>query len=287
MNEKTVFIYESRIGRLEFRYNSRLWITDVGGISSVEVDISESRSSMQTGSSITAQSVKPRFFTIDGAIFEPIGGLRERLLDIIAPQVPATLTVEQNGESWFLDVVPEKTPEVTPGNGVQFFQLRLHAAYPYWRTTSSYAMQLSGLIALFRFPFCTGGKWWLSKYSDSYFSTVVNNGNTPMDFKLIFIARSEIENPELYHVDTRKRILIRKVMTAGERIIISTVYGQKGAVLISASGEVTNGFRYLSIDSDLSMALLPGPNLLRCDAGYNREGLRVRIEAPKGVKSGV
>lgn len=103
---------------------------------------------------------------------------------------------------------------------------------------------------------------------------------------MIFTARVEIENPELYHVDTGKRILIRKNMIAGERVVVSTVYGSKGVTCLSPSGEITNGFKYLSIDSDLSMTLIPGPNLLRIDS-VNREGLGVRIEAPEGVKSGV
>jgi hypothetical protein len=75
-------------------------------------------------------------------------------------------------------------------------------------------------------------------------------------------------------------------MIAGERVTVSTIYGHKGVVCTSASGEVSNGFKYLSVDSDLSMTLRPGSNLLRIDA-VNREGLGVRIEAPEGVKSGV
>ena len=287
MNEKTVFTYENTLGKLVFRYDSPLWITHVEGLSSVEVDIAESRSTMQIGSSVNAQSVRPRNFTMDGAIFEPIGSLREKVLDIIAPQTPATLTVEENGESWFLNVVPERTPEIMPGRGIQNFQVRLHAAYPYWRTTELYATQVAGLIKLFKFPFYTGGKWWISKYSDSYFQTLVNEGNVPMDIEVIFSARAAVSHPELYHVDTRKKIALRKNMVAGEKIIVSTVYGSKGVVCISDTGVITNGFRYLSLDSDLSMALMPGENILRMGADYNREMLGVRIVRSKGVKSGV
>lgn len=286
MNENTVFIYENTIGRLVFQYDSPLWITDVDGMSSVEIDIAESRSTMQVGSSITSQNVRPRSFTLDGAIFEPIAAQRERLLNVIAPQIPATLTIRQGGEEWYLDVVPEKTPEVTPGNGVQFFQPRLRAAYPYWRTTASYATQIAGLVAMFKFPFYTGGSWWISRYSDSYFASIENRGNVPVEFRVTFTARAALDNPELYHVDTGKRILIRKSMIAGERVSVSTIYGHKGVVCTSASGETSNGFKYLSVDSDLSMTLRPGANLLRIDA-VNREGLGVRIEAPEGVKSGV
>ena len=286
MNENTTFIYENTIGRLVFQYGGQMWITDVDGMSSVEIDIAESRSTMQIGSSITSQNVRPRSFTLDGAIFEPIAAQRERILNIIAPQIPASLTIKQGGEEWYLDVVPEKTPEITAGNGVQFFQTRLRAAYPYWRTTASYATQIAGLVAMFKFPFNTGGSWWISRYSDSYFASVENRGNVPVEFRVTFTARAALDNPELYHVDTGKRILIRKSMIAGERVSVSTIYGHKGVVCTSASGEVTNGFKYLSVDSDLSMTLRPGSNLLRIDA-VNREGLGVRIEAPEGVKSGV
>jgi hypothetical protein len=146
---------------------------------------------------------------------------------------------------------------------------------------------VSGLNALFRFPFYTGGEWWISQYSDSYFATIENTGNVPVEFQVTFTARSALADPELYHVDTGKKIHINKSMIAGEKVIVSTLYGQKSVICVSASGEVTNGFKHLSLDSDLKIVLVPGPNLLRIDAGSNREGLGVRIEAPKGVKSGV
>ncbi|MEE0681380.1 MAG: hypothetical protein ACLVML_00760 [Candidatus Gastranaerophilaceae bacterium] len=287
MNENTVVIYENALGKLEFRHESAFWISDISGASSVDVDIAESRSAMQIGSSIEGQIVQPRSITIDGAIFEPLAANRKRLIDIMSPQVPSILTVIGNGESWYLDVVPERTPDITPGNGVQMFQLRLRAAYPYWRTTASYAAQVTGISPLFRFPFSTGGTWWISRFSDNFFATVTNQGNIATGFRAIFVARSALSNPELHHVDSGKRILIRKSMAAGDMITVSTVHGSKGVVCTSAAGGVTNGFRYLSADSNLSMSLLPGPNLLRVDAGVNREGLSARIEAPMGVRSGV
>lgn len=288
MNENTKFIYESALGALTFEYESAFWITEIDGVSSVDVDISASRSVRQVGSSISDQSVQPKVIPVDGAIYDPLEANRDRLLSIIAPQAPATLTVVQNGESWYLDVVPQKTPDIMPGNGVQAFQMELYAAYPYWRTTASYATQIAGLDPLFEFPFFTGGEWWISKYTDSYFSTIENKGNVPIEFTVVFTAMSELANPELYHVDTKKRILIRKNMIAGESVIVSTVYGQQGVVAVSANGVSTNGFKLLaSSGNDLDMTLLPGVNLLRHDAAKNREGLSVSIRAPKGVRSGV
>lgn len=286
MNENTVFTYESSVGKLVFKYDSPYWITDDGGLSSVEIDIAQSRSAGQIGANNTSQSVKPRSFTLSGVIFEPLSTTRPHLINVVAPQMPATFTIEQDGEAWYMDVVPERTPYISPGNGVQDFQIRLVAAYPYLRSTASYSAQLTGITALFKFPFYTGGKWWISKPSDNYFTEIENKGNVPMDFSVVFSARSAIENPQLYHMDTQKLILLRKAMTAGERIIVSTIYGEKGVICVSAAGEVTNGFRYLSVDSDLSMALIPGKNLLRTDAGSNRNGMHANLVVPKGVKSG-
>lgn len=287
MNETTVFTYENTIGKLTFAYDSAFWITEIDGVSSVEVDISESRSTRQVGSSIASQSVQPRPVPVDGVIYEPLDRNRESLINIIAPEVLSTFSVIKGSKSWYLDVVPRKTPNIEPGNALQHFQMELHAAYPYWRSTEAYATQIAGLIALFKTPFYTGGTWWISKYSDSYFNTLKNNGNVPIEVKVVFTARSELVNPELYHVATQKKIRINKTMVSGEKIVVSTVYGERGVVAMSSSGVVSNGFKYLSKDSDLDLALQPGENLLRIDAQTNREGLGVRIEAPDEVVSGV
>lgn len=287
MNENTVFEYENIYGKLTFEFGSPFWITDISGISGLDVDITESRGPTQVGSSVAGQSVRPRPIVIDGAIFDPLRANRKKLIDAFAPTVPATLTIKQNGESWYVNVVPEKTPEVTPGNGVQFFQLKLYAAYPYLRTSGSHSAQIVGITALFKFPFYTGGTWWLSRFGETYFSTLTNQGNVPIEFDALFVARGPVKNPELYHVGSKRGIYIKKDMSAGEQIKISTVYGQRGVVFVAPSGEASNGFKYLSPKSDLSMSLIPGDNLLRVDAQEGRENLSVRVDAPEGARSGV
>lgn len=284
---ETKFTYTTAIGELVFEYDSAFWVTEIDGISSVDIDVSESRSPGQIGSSITSQSVQPRNFTIDGCIFEPVDSNREKLIDVFAPQVPATLTITSGTQSYFLDVIPTRTPEISLGQGLRNFQVQLRAAYPYWRSTRQYSTQIAGLTALFKFPFYTGGTWWISKYSDNYFRTITNKGNVPIEFNVLFSARSAVVNPELYHMDTRRHILIKKTIMAGEMVLVSTIYGNKGVTITHPDGTTENGFRYLSIDSDLNMALLPGDNLLRMGADQNREGLNIRLQSPEGVRSGV
>lgn len=287
MNESTVFVYESAIGKIIFKYDSAFWISEIDGVSSVDVAVSASSGAYQIGTTITEQSVQPKTFTVDGYIFDPVKTNRARLLEVVAPQVPATFTMIDGAESWYLDVVPEKTPDIAPGNGIQEFQFQLYAAYPYWRTTKEESSQVAGLTPMFQFPFFTGGEWYISKYSENYYTTINNTGNVPIEVQVIFTARAELKNPEIYHTGTGKRIRINKTMTAGERIVVSTIYGKKGVTAYSASGVAENGFKYLDLSSDLSFALVPGENLLRTDASANRAVLSARVVGSKGVKSGV
>lgn len=287
MNETTVFLYENALGVVRFAYESPFWITDIPEISSVEIDIASIRGREQIGETITNQIVQPKEFTMDGVIFDPIPESREHLLRVMAPLVKSTLTVINGEEMWYLDVVPQSTPAIDSGNGMQNFQVSLYASYPYWQTTDTYARQVAGLTAKFKFPFYTGGSWYISEFSDNYFTTLTNLGNVPSGIKVTFSARSSIQNPELMHMGTSKKIAIEKRMELGEKVIVSTFYGDKSVIVVDSKGNCTNGFKYLSIDSDLSFELLPGDNLLRGDSLSNRQGLNIQIEAPLGVKSGV
>lgn len=285
MNRDTVFVYENSLGSVTFSYKSPFWITEIDGASSVDVVISSSHSPQQAGEKIASQRVKEKILLVSGCIFEPLRENRKKLIDIMSPCVNSTLTIIENGESWYLDVVPVRTPEIDPGEGVQNFQMRLYAAYPYWRTTEEYATQIAGITPLFKFPFYTGGTWWISRFSNDYFKTIDNAGNVPIGFRVVFTARGALSNPELYHMDTKKKILIKKDMVAGERIVVSTIYGEAGVMAASSDGVRTNGNKYLSIESDLTMAIVPGKNLLRIGASSNREGLRCTIEAPSARAS--
>lgn len=287
MNQDTVFIYENSIGSIRFAFDSDFWITDVTGLSGLDVTLSESQSSGQTGATLTNQSVQPRTATFDGAIFEPLDVNRQKLIDVVAPMENATLYKIEDGETLYLDVYPERTPEITPGEGEQDFQMRLRAPYPYWRSVKTLSSMVAGLIAMFEFPFYTGGEWWISKFSDDFFTTIENKGNVPIYPTIVFAARAELSRPELLHIESGKALLFKNTMLAGERMIVTTLYGQQGVVHIDRYGKVTNGFRYLKTGSDLSMALLPGENTLRADAATNRQGLSVTFQHSEGEKSGV
>ena len=108
----------------------------------------------------------------------------------------------------------------------------------------------------------------------------------PIRYKVKFTARSALRNPELLHIETGKIIRINHDMKAGEQVIESTIYGERGCVFIDLQGKASKQFRMIGKASDLNMAILPGDNEFRADA-MPRAGLGVHIYHPEGERSGV
>ena len=289
MNKETILVYASGGNSITFlsKPGSDIWVTSISGASGNEIAISEAQGAGQVGSTISNQSVQPKDITINGAVLAMVEANRRSILACVLPGVMGRLTVIQNGESWYIDGAPKRTPEFSDGSVVQDFQFVLHCPYPYWRSTADGSAQVAGLTKLFQFPCSLAGTWYISKYSDSLFTVVENEGTAAMEFDVTFTAATEVTDPEFYHVERGTFIKINKVMAAGEKITVSTVYGRKGVTLHLPNGTQANGFKYLDVGSDLNMKIDPGANTIRCDAANNREGLRVQIIMPKGVAPGV
>ena len=279
MNRDTIFVYTAGTNSVTFAYKSPLWVTSITGASGNDVAVSESQGAGQVGSTISNQSVQPRDITINGAVLAAVEANRRGILACVLPGVA--------GESWYIDGAPKRTPEFSDGSVVQDFQFVLHCPYPYWRSTADGSAQVAGLTKLFQFPCSLASTWYISKYSDSLFTVVNNDGTAAIEFDVIFTAATEVTDPEFYHVERGTFIKINKVMAAGEKITVSTVYGRKGVTLQLPDGTQANGFKYLDVGSDLNMQMAPGTNTIRCDAANNREGLRVQVIMPKGVVPGI
>lgn len=287
MNKNTIVTYSAGGNSITFAMASVLWITEISGLSGNTVSISETQGAGQVGTTVQAQTVQPKDITIDGAVLQDFEANRRGILACILPGVMGRLSITQNGETWYIDGAPKRTPEFSDGLRPQLFQFVLHCPYPYLRSATDGSNMVAGLTKLFQFPTGLTGTWYISKYSDSLFTTVQNSGTAAMEFDVIFSAMTAVTNPQFFHVEKGTYIKINKVLQAGEKITVSTVYGRKGVTLELADGTKVNGFRYLDIGSDLAMQIDPGDNTIRADAENNREGLLVQVIMPKGTVPGL
>lgn len=281
------FEYITRNGSVAFSEDSDFWISDIDSLSSNEISISETQGTGQIGSTRSAQSVQPRDLTVTGVLFGDLKANRRSLLACVSPLTPARFVLREDGESWYLEGTPKRTPVMSETDVQQTFQFILRCPYPYWRTLDEQNTLLAGIKALFKFPFYTGGQWYISQYESSAFKRVLNGGDVAVDVTITLTATAQVETPEVLLVETGQLLRITKTLQAGESFVISTVYGDKRVTYRHADGAEENGFRYLSPDSDMNMQLQPGVNTFRYDAADNREGLQVVLLAPKGVRAGV
>lgn len=223
-----------------------------------------------------------RTLIIDGMIVGSATELRKQLLDVITPKAELTVIFDD----WLkLTAYATSTPDIERKPLHAKFQFTLYAPYPYWRTLQLILTDIAGLVPRFRFPI---------NYHNTYFenpkihmfgerikteyTNVVNTGNVPSRFKLIFIARTELLNPSITLIErpvSTKFIVVDKPMDAGEIITIDMTSDPYTA--ISQYGdEGTDIFAYISIDSSF-FELQPGDNLIRYDADENRDNLDVKI----------
>ena len=284
-----VYAFQAADGStIRFAVNSDFWITNLTGDDGLDVEMTEQQSTGQTGKTITGQSVGSRAITVTGSILRDFDANEALLKRLIRPESAARWLKTVDRTTWYLDVLPSHTPDVSGGAHLLNFQFKLKAAYPYWRTVETAATMLGGLeSAWFPTPVSTAGTWYISRYKRDLYTPVVNSGSTETGFTLRLTATARVKNPMLWHNGQRSFIRLNKEMLPGEAAVIYTLEGERGCTYRQSDGTEVNGFRWLDYDSDLWMTLAPGANVLRLTADEGRENLTATIHAPKGVAAGV
>ena len=284
-----VYAFQAADGStIRFAVNSDFWITNLTGDDGLDVEMTEQQSTGQTGKTITGQSVGSRAITVTGSILRDLDANEALLKRLIRPESAARWLKTVDRTTWYLDVLPSHTPDVSGGAHLLNFQFKLKAAYPYWRTVETAATMLGGLeSAWFPTPVSTAGTWYISRYKRDLYTPVVNSGSTETGFTLRLTATARVKNPMLWHNGQRSFIRLNKEMLPGEAAVIYTLEGERGCTYRQSDGTEVNGFRWLDYDSDLWMTLAPGANVLRLTADEGRENLTATIHAPKGVAAGV
>ena len=79
-----------------------------------------------------------------------------------------------------------------------------HAQEEKYKIVDDATTLLAGIKALFRFPFYTGGQWYISNYEASAFKRVLNDGDVAIDLTVELKATAQV--PVSYtHLDVYKR----------------------------------------------------------------------------------
>ena len=207
-----VYAFQAADGStIRFAVNSDFWITNLTGDDGLDVEMTEQQSTGQTGKTITGQSVGSRAITVTGSILRDLDANEALLKRLIRPESAARWLKTVGRTTWYLDVLPSHTPDVSGGAHLLNFQFKLKAAYPYWRTVETAATMLGGLeSAWFPTPVSTAGTWSISRYKRDLYTPVVNSGSTETGFTLRLTATARVKNPMLWHNGQRSFIRLNK-----------------------------------------------------------------------------
>lgn len=287
MTRDTVITYESKGGSVRFAVDTNFWIEEVRGLET-DVTTATSQSVDQRGESLDAKSIGAKSITVSGWLLGDVEVNRARLLATILPAESARLTFTDNGESWYLDGTPTKTPIMGDGSKVQSFQFNFFAPYPFLRSTKQETYTLTGITPMWHTPFFTGGTHWISKFTEDMFAKIQNTGNVAQSFVVEFYATSRVICPVLHNVNASTFIRTTKTFEAGDKLRISTHQQDKddgnGVLFFGADGTTTNGFRLITPDSDLDMQIPPGGCICMADADEYKHNLRCTLITAGGEK---
>lgn len=271
-------IYTNAYGdSVEFSASSGIRITSIDGITSNDIDLSESTVNNQVGSSITGKSVQAKEITLEGRYrYKP--SIRKTLLAVILPGVTATLRyiddVAETDVYW--TVTPKQTPVISINPVWQSFQFVLRAPFPYPRSHVSNVTYFNYLKSKFKFKqaYSSTQKWKISERIYQPLQTIKNKGALETGFLVRMTATADVKAPKIVKVDTQEVIEFPNLtLQTGETLEVNTYDNEKYCHLIKEES-VVNAFPDMSYESTF-FKLKQGDNVIRYSSETNEKNLEV------------
>ncbi len=256
---------------------------DVDGLSDVSSKISASTTIGQDGETFVASAIEARDIQLTGhlraASLPRQIELRQRLNHVMSPKGKGELTYVCGTLRRRIACYAETAPNYTPGRFPQFM-IQLRCPSPFWQEETQVEAQIVEWEGGMIFDDADGleltDEWTVGHRTGDLIVSVENAGDVACGMKIIFEAEGTVVNPMLTNAVTLAFVKVNTEMVSGDRIEITTAYGQKKAVLIRG-GVTTNIFRLLDQETTF-LQLAVGDNLFACDADQNAANLIARIQ---------
>lgn len=272
------YIYTNQYGEsIEFSDVSPFRITEIEGQSVNTIDISEASTINQVGATVSGRTIESKDIDITGDFIDSFSN-RRKILDIIIPGSGQWRMIDDNIDV-YLDVEIKQTPDIMPQDKTyKIFDFSIHAAYPYWKSSSVINIPFTELISKFRLPrqFSNIVKWKISEKKIKQIQTIVNEGSIESGFIVKFQADTEVQSPELLNVNTQEHIRFTGFTMQPDDVIIVSTYENEKYVRLIRDGEETNIFNDMDDDSTF-FKLAKGDNTLRYGASSNEANLLTTI----------
>lgn len=236
----------------------------------------------QIGVSIVSTSLETRAISIIGAIVSENSGVlldcKKMLSNFVNPQQQIKILYK----NYYICFNPSNSirygTEYKENNDVICrFKIDGIAPLPYFRTDNDLQIDAATTIPFFHFPLIIPpGGLVFGVRQPAQLVNVYNAGSLTTGFTIIFKAVGACLNPKITNARTLEYFEIDKLLTAGERVVIDTLTGEK-SVIGTILGVSSNYYRYKTLGSTW-LQLQPGDNVFRFDAAENPQNIEAYIQ---------
>jgi len=255
---------------------------DVDGLNDVDNKINATTTIGQDGETFVSSTIEPRDIHITGHLRAPALArqvqLRQRLNHALSPKQRGELLYVCGDLRRHIFCYPETAPNYTPGK-LPTFAILLRCPSPYWQGETTEEVRIAEWEGLMEFDetdgLQLGDNWEIGSRTGELIVNVENKSDVDCGMTIVFVAEGSVTNPMLMNVETLAYVKLNVSMQDGDRIEVTTAYGQKTAVLIRA-GVRTSIFRLLHQDTTF-LQVRVGENLFLCDADENAGNLTASI----------
>lgn len=204
---------------------------------------------------------------------------RKQLYAIFNPKLDITLVYENSAGKYKIQCSVQESP--TPKDRhepVQEFLIQLYCSDPYWKELDEIKVEMAEWIGDFQFPFEipeeTGVE--MGHRMSTLIANCFNAGDVECGIRIEFTALASVVNPSILNVYTQEFIKVKRTLSAGDKLVINTDFGNKRVTMIKDDGTKSNVFNYIDLQSTF-LQLTVGDNLLRYNAEQGIDNLDVGI----------
>ena len=245
------------------------------GLGEVAAEIHLSKSFAQDGSTHSSTVLSERHpylqFVLVGKDWEDLSRIRRQATRVFNPKSKGILEFSYGANTYVLKVIPESLPvysqEDTSGK-TQVASVSLVAPDPYWQNETMKEIEMVTLTGGFTFPLSLPTQMALE---GEKIKLVINNGD--VDTPIILEIVGKATNPKITNLITGEFIKVNRTLQDGDKLIISTEFGNKKVELNGISV-----FNYIDLESTF-FSLGVGDNLIELttdDIGGDNANIKLK-----------
>lgn len=279
--------YTSSFNNMSISFGTTLpyVIQESDGFRGLESNIKTFRSINQQGCTVQSNNIEAREVTIRGAIVydtnEERDRLRKRVYDTFHPRHKGKIKVTSRAgtiyelEGVYVVDAPHFEEDLNKPN-IDLISVNIICPNPFLLTPTR-KLSLQNKVGNFKFD------WEILQQGVSLadidaraLQNAINSGAVETPPKIVIRSRGALTNPYVYNITTQEAIRINKEMKFGERIEITTNYGNKRVTFFDNNDNEENIFPLIDLQSTF-FNLSPGDNLIRYGADSTVDNMIVDI----------